>query len=158
MRKLQFHRLRWPALALAMILSGITVAKATGWRVNVSGSLPEVFYRVPDRPTVGDYTQFCSPIPIVALPDGGGCPGGKLPLLKRVVAAMGDRVDVDAHGVRINGVQLSDSVPKRFGGDGTPLPSAAGTWILDSGKVWVAGEHPDSFDSRYFGPINLSLP
>jgi conjugative transfer signal peptidase TraF len=141
-------------LALVMILLSSMAAKAAGWRINVSGSLPEVLYRVSDRPAVGDYMQFCSPIPVASLPDGGSCPGGKLPLIKRVVATAGDRIDVDAHGVRIDGVQLPDSAPKRHGRDGTQLPSATGEWVLDSKQVWVAGEHPDSFDSRYFGPID----
>lgn len=154
MRKLQVHRLRWPMLALTVVLASTVIAKESGWRVNVTGSLPDVFYRISYTHGHGDYVQFCAPISTAALPDGGDCLDGKLPLLKKVVAVGGDRVDVDAHGVRINGVQLPDSAPKRLGRDGTRLPSAAGKWVLDSGQVWVAGEHPDSFDSRYFGPID----
>ncbi|GAB1394093.1 hypothetical protein MASR1M60_22570 [Rhodocyclaceae bacterium] len=132
----------------------LAVAKISGLRLNVSGSLPNIIYRVSEQPSVGDYVQFCSPIPVDALPGGGSCPGGKLPLLKRVVAGAGDHVVVDTEGVTVNGVLLPASAPKQFGRDGTPLPSAVGVWILDSGHIWVAGEHPDSFDSRYFGPVS----
>ncbi|WP_366520626.1 S26 family signal peptidase, partial [Rhodoferax sp.] len=26
---------------------------------------------------------------------------------------------------------------------------------LKHGEIWAAGEHPNSFDSRYFGPVKI---
>lgn len=40
---------------------------------------------------------------------------------------------------------------RRSARDGSVLPSAVGVHVLKTGEAWVAGEHPDSFDSRYFG-------
>jgi len=158
MRKPQFRRLRWPIAALAALFIGGVVAKESGWRVNVSGSLPETFYRVVDlkHARVGDYVQICAPISIPALP--AASPGepscdGKLPLLKRVVAVAWDRVIVDSEGVWVNGELLPDSRPKATDSTGRPLPAAYGRHDLLPMEYWVMGEHPDSYDSRYFGKV-----
>lgn len=157
--KPRFDRLRWPMLALSCLLVGGAVAKEAGWRVNITGSLPGVFYRVSEDPARGDYFQFCPPFTAAATPDakpGEPSCSGKMPLLKRVVAVEGDRVAVDDAGVSINGKRLPDSSPRRFARDGSPLRSAVGVHVLGAGEVWMAGEHPDSFDSRYFGAIRTS--
>lgn len=143
-------------LALSLVIVGGWVAKEAGWRVNITGSLPGVFYRVSEDPARGDYFQFCAPIIVAALPDampGEPSCSGKVPLIKRVVAVAGDRVVVDDAGVSVNSERLTNSAPKRAARDGSPLPSAVGVHLLRPGQVWVAGEHPDSFDSRYFGPV-----
>lgn len=157
--KPRFDRMRWPMLALSCLLVGGVVAKETGWRVNITGSLPGVFYRVSECAARGDYFQFCPPFTVAATPDakpGEPSCSGKVPLLKRVVAVEGDRVVVDDSGVSVNGVRLPDSAPKRFARDGSPLRSAVGVHVLGASEVWVAGEHPDSFDSRYFGPVRVT--
>lgn len=144
-------------LALSLLIVGGWGAKEAGWRVNITGSLPGVFYRVSEDPARGDYFQLCPPVVVAAIPDarpGEPSCSGKVPLIKRVVAVAGDRVVVDDAGVRVNGELLANSVPKRSARDGSPLPSAVGVHELEPGQVWVAGEHPDSFDSRYFGAID----
>lgn len=157
--KPRLDRMRWPMLALSAVLIGGWVAKEVGWRVNITGSLPGMFYRVSEDPARGDYFQFCPPFVVAAIPDarlGEPSCSGKMPLIKRVVAVAGDRVVVDDAGVSINGKRLPDSRPKRFARDGSPLPSAVGVHVLAAGQVWGAGEHSDSFDSRYFGPVNTA--
>lgn len=157
--KPRLDRMRWPMLALSLVLVGGWVAKEAGWRVNITGSLPGVLYRVSEYPTRGDYFQFCPPVVVAALPDarpGEPSCSGKVPLIKRVVAVAGDRVVVDGAGVSINGTKLPNSTPKRFARDGSPLPSAVGVHALGLGQAWVVGEHLDSFDSRYFGPVNTA--
>lgn len=146
-------------LALSAVLVGGWMAKEAGWRVNITGSLPGVFYRVSEDPARGDYFQFCPPVVVAALPDarpGEPTCAGKVPLIKRVVAVAGDRVVVDGAGVSINGERLPNSTPKRFARDGSRLPSAVGVHVLGPGQAWVAGEYSDSFDSRYFGPVNTA--
>lgn len=156
---LRFDRMRWPVLALAAVLVGGWWAKEAGWRVNVSGSLPGVFYRVSELPARGDYIQFCPPFIVAALPaarPGEPSCAGKVPLIKRVAAVAGDRIVVDDAGVSVNGARLPDSRPRRLASDGSLLPSAVGVHVLESGQAWAAGEHPDSFDSRYFGPVDIA--
>lgn len=155
----RFDRLRWPMLALSLMLAGGVVAKEAGWRVNITGSLPGVFYRVSGSPARGDFVRFCPPVTVPALPDSIGWEDscdGKVPLIKRVVGVPGDRVVVDNQGVRVNGVLLPNSRPKRSARDGTSLPSSVGEHALETGQVWTAGEHEDSYDSRYFGPVRIS--
>lgn len=154
--KPRFDRLRWPLLALSLVIVGGWVAKEAGWRVNITGSLPGVFYRVSEAPERGDYIQFCPPVVVAVLPDsrpGEPSCAGKVPLIKRVVAVAGDRVVVDDAGVGVNGERLPNSKPRRFASDGSPLPSAIGVYVLGPGQLWVVADHADSFDSRYFGPI-----
>lgn len=147
-------------LATAALFVGGWGAKEAGWRVNISGSLPNTLYRVSDsdRPAVGDYVQFCPPVVVAVLPNavpGEPSCNGKVPLLKRVVAIAGDRVEVGDEGVRINGKLLPMSRPKTVTRSGERLPIASGEHVLKDGEIWAAGEHEDSFDSRYFGPVLL---
>ncbi len=151
----RFDRMRWPMLALSAVLIAGYSVKEGGWRINVTGSLPGVFYRVSKDPARGDYFQFCPPFVVAALPDarpGEPACQGKMPLIKRVVAVPGDSVSVSENGVWINGVLLSDSRPRRF-----DLPVAWGEHVVPPGYVWVAGEHLDSFDSRYFSSVSTSI-
>lgn len=157
--KPRFDRMRWPMLALSIVIVGGWVAKEAGWRVNITGSLPGVFYRVSEDPARGDFIRFCPPTVVAALPDSIGWEDscdGKVPLIKRVIAVAGDSVVVDSAGVWVNGVLLPNSRPKRTASDGSPLPSAVGEYVLEAGHVWVVGEHEDSYDSRYFGSITIS--
>lgn len=160
--KPRLDRMRWPMLALSAVLVGGWVAKEVGWRVNITGSLPGSLYRVTEaaHARVGDYIQFCPLFAVVALPDAKpGEPSclGKVPLIKRVVAVSGDRVSVSENGVWINGVLLPDSRPRRTDRIGNPLSVAWGEHVVPPVHVWVAGEHPDSFDSRYFGSVPAAM-
>lgn len=145
--------------AAALLLGGMWVAKTEGWRINITGSLPGIVYKISKSPGVGDYVQFCPPWVVPTLPDAApwepACQG-KIPLIKRVVAVAGDRVVVDAAGVAVNGTRIPDSAPKTSTSSGLALPFAAGGYTLRDGEFWVAGEHPDSFDSRYYGEISAA--
>jgi len=151
-----FYRMLWPITALIILIIGGVAAKESGWRVNVSGSLPYTFYRVTDlsRAGVGDYVQVCAPIPIPALPDapiGKPSCNGKLPLIKRVVATAWDSVTVDDSGVWVNGALVPNSKPNAVDSTGHPLPVAYGRHDLSVMEFWLMGEHANSYDSRYFG-------
>jgi len=87
-----------------------------------------------------------------------GCPDGYQPLLKRIVAKAGDLVIFDEkRGVEVNGEVLKDSKPSGKDSAGRPLTHfPSGMASLQPGEYWVMGDHPMSFDSRYFGPVNSS--
>lgn len=158
MRSLSFKTALLVSLAAALAVGGV-VAKGEGWRINITGSLPGIFYKVSKHPGLGNFVQFCPHIVVDALPDAWpwepSC-NGKMPLLKKVVGTIGDEVVVDDLGVTINNTRLPDSSPKLFAMNGKPLPSALGRYVLKEGEFWAAGEHPDSFDSRYFGPASVA--
>lgn len=155
----RLDRMLWPALALATVIVGGWGAKQAGWRVNITSSLPGVVYRVSGAPERGDFIRFCPPVVVAALPGAKGWEDscdGKVPLLKKVVAVAGEHVVVDSQGVQVNGALIPNSKPKASARDGSRLPSAVGEHVLGAGQVWTAGEHEDSYDSRYFGVINAS--
>ena len=72
--------------------------------------------------------------------------------IKQVAALPGDRVDVDEQGMRVNGqtvtdtLLLTDTLNK-------PVEAFARSEAVQPGRYWVLGTSPDSFDSRYWGPI-----
>ena len=77
-------------------------------------------------------------------------------LLKRLAAVTGDRVTIDSAGVSVNGSRLPNSTPLAFDADGRPLKAfLMKDYILAPGQVLIMSEYnPNSFDSRYFGPVD----
>jgi len=75
--------------------------------------------------------------------------------IKQVVAMPGDRVTVDTRGVEVNGhlQKGTQLLPERLS---KTLDDFARTEILGVREYWVLGTAPDSFDSRYWGPIHGS--
>jgi type IV secretory pathway protease TraF len=74
-------------------------------------------------------------------------------LLKRVVALPGETVCRQAGTVTVPGRQVR---AERRDSQGTLLPFWTGCHTLLSTEVFVLGDHPASFDSRYFGPVRVS--
>jgi conjugative transfer signal peptidase TraF len=72
-------------------------------------------------------------------------------LIKRVAGLSGDRVCRQDSVVTINKRTL---VAARSDRQGTPLPAWYGCRTLSTNEVFILGEHPSSFDSRYFGPVS----
>ena len=113
----------------------------------------------PFRP--GDIVEFCPPSwvspDIFRFYPRGRCAGGGEPMLKEVVATAGGVVDATDSGVLINGTPLQNSDPLIRPG----LPRLRGRFELSSTEVWVfgTGSSPElarhSFDSRYFGPVQV---
>lgn len=136
------------------------VARFYGVHFNVSASYPRGFWRVIDRtPHKGDMVMFRAPLtnPVIRWGwDNSIVPhriDGDPVLLKRIVAAPGDRIELTDH-VAVNGAPIPNS--RIFPQDGTGIeiptvatsgPVPAGTWFLMSDFA------VRSFDSRYFGPI-----
>lgn len=163
MRRPSYARIsRATAIGIAglALVSGVATV-AMGLRVNQTRSIPLGLYRTTgDEIQIGDYVLFCPPkreVFRLALErryiEPGSCPGGSYPMMKRILAAKKDRVQIDASGVVINGVPVPNSKPRLQDGARRPLPRYAGSGLVGDGNVIVMGEAPVSFDSRYFGPI-----
>ena len=84
----------------------------------------------------------------------GQCDTGMPYLIKRVAAAKGDKVEITAAGVLINGILFLNS--KQFTeGRGVklfPLPIGY-SHVLAADEYFMLGQSPHSVDSRYFGII-----
>jgi conjugative transfer signal peptidase TraF len=85
------------------------------------------------------------------------CPLGYQPLLKPIVGLAGDVVELTPDTVIINGTSLTHSATVDHDSQGRPLPHLPwGRYLLAPGEVWVMSTtHPNSWDSRYFGPIRV---
>jgi conjugative transfer signal peptidase TraF len=152
----------WP---LVVGLMGIACAAAglrLGVGLNVSRSAPRGIYRtVADAPARGALVVVCLPAAVGAFGRArgylrpGGCPGGAQPVLKRIGAVAGDRVELGGDGVRVSGVRLLARPIEVLDSAGLPLPHAAlGAHVAAPGEVWLFGPSPGrSWDSRYFGPV-----
>jgi conjugative transfer signal peptidase TraF len=86
-----------------------------------------------------------------------GCADGYAPLLKPIAARAGDTVTLSDAGVAVNGKLLQNSKQYPKDGIGRPMPLVPlGTYAVLPGTVWVISSYNRfSFDSRYFGPVNL---
>ncbi|MDR2990716.1 MAG: S26 family signal peptidase [Burkholderiaceae bacterium] len=151
------------AILLGMFAAAIAL-RAQGLRINLSESEPLGFYWMqPYRGQIlvkGALIEFCPPIrqrdfPFVLK---GDCEGGAKPFLKEVIGVPGDRVRAIEQGVLINGQLVADSRPKaRSEVTRKPLPHWRGDRVLGAGEYWAygAGDAKNSFDSRYFGPVQV---
>jgi conjugative transfer signal peptidase TraF len=71
-------------------------------------------------------------------------------LIKRVAALSGDVICRHGMRVTINAQTVTAQSKDRFG---NLLPVWDGCAVLLPNQVFLLGDHPSSFDSRYFGPV-----
>jgi len=138
-------------VVLSVVASLAMVAKSAGIVFNVTGSMPGTVYKL-GHGEKGSLVSFCSPIPHPSI-GHGACPDGSLPLVKRVVGVAGDLATATDHGVEINGQPVPNSRPLDLDTKEQALPHLRGIFTLKQEEIWTAGEHSNSFDSRYFGPV-----
>jgi type IV secretory pathway protease TraF len=120
--------------------------------INASSSLPRGLY-------VRDFVGHASPGVIVATPQPDaaraylgalGMPAHVL-LIKRVAARAGDRVCRDGNRVVTPDRSV---VANSVDGDGAALPQWRGCRVLEDSELFLLGDTAESFDSRYFGPVD----
>lgn len=145
-------------------LVGVSLMYMAGYRVNTSESIRVGVYRVTTESAVkGDYVIFCPPardLFFVALKrgyiDAGFCPGGLGQMMKRILAAKGDSVEIAPQGVIVNGTLLPHSAPIGADAHGRRLPSLIGAHYTLGARdfLLMTDINPASFDGRYFGPLS----
>jgi conjugative transfer signal peptidase TraF len=137
----------------ALVISELPKQPLIVW--NASSSVPIGFYKIERRqPRRGDLALVKLPSKIADWAVARGYLPSSAYLLKPVTAIGGDRV------CRIGRAIL---VRSRFVGStantdaaGRAMPHWHGCRALKSGELFVASSAPDSFDSRYFGPVTSS--
>ncbi len=152
----------WLATGVAVLAAG----RLTGLRLNLTGSLPVGLYvAVGGAPARGTLVLVCLPPQIAAfasargyVPRGGACPGGVVPIGKRVSAIAGDTVTVTPTGLLVNGAPVPNSQALNADRTGRPLHGVAvGCYHVGRDELWVLSSYSRlSFDSRYFGAVRLS--
>jgi conjugative transfer signal peptidase TraF len=153
------------ALLSSVSVVGIVgiVFHLAGIRVNASASLPIGLYRI-SADESARLVEFCPAEPFGSLSSSrgyraqGDCPDGAEPLMKPIVAVSGDIVRLSTSGVAVNGHLLRNSAPRAVDTKNRPLQHwPFGTYAVAPGTVWVISSYnARSFDSRYFGPVNIS--
>ena len=152
--------MKWPAvLPLAATLAGIALVGVSAiahpqprlvW--NASASAPIGLYRVVSgEPEGGDFVLVRIPKSIEKLAAIRGYLPAGVPLIKRVAAVAGDDVRAFDGAIIVNG----EIVARRRKADraGRSLPRWNECRALVQGEFFLLGDAPDSFDSRYFGPV-----
>ena len=152
-KKLNLVPLQVSLLVLSVLATFAIVAKSSGLVLNVTGSMPGTIYKLGHGEKYS-LVSFCSPIPHPSI-GHGSCPDGSMPLIKRVVGVAGDLVTATDAGMEINGQPVPNSRTLDLDTKGRALPHVRGIFTLKQGEIWTAGEHPNSFDSRYFGPVKF---
>lgn len=157
--------------AVLLTVAGVVLlAQFSGLRFNGTPSMPVGLYRlVGDLPDRGDPVAFClndGPFPDLAQERDylkpGSCPRGLRPLLKKLAALPGDTLVIDAEGIHILPPGGADfrlwphSRIKTVDSQGRPVPSALTAGVIPPGQALTLGQHPGSFDSRYFGFVPLA--
>ena len=146
------------ALVVAAILAGV--------RINTTASYPLGVYLMTNAPIEkGSLVIFC-PANNAAFHlarergyiGAGFCPDGYGYMIKKILAAKSDRVEISAVGVSVNGKLLSNSKPMDNDSEGKALPHIeVNIDALDEHTVLLMSDYnPKSFDARYFGLVDKS--
>lgn len=151
-------------LTLATMLAGVTLVVAPAWSRpeirfiwNASASVPVGLYRIVPGDPVGvtDLAVIMPPEALAAFLDARGYLPRGLPLIKRVLALGG--TEVCRSGADIVAYGMTYGVARQRDRRGRPLPVWQGCRTLAEGEAFLMNwDSPDSFDSRYFGPLPLS--
>ena len=153
-----------PLVAVGLFMVIYLIPQATGLRINTSTSMPRGLYRSVAGGVRRDaVAAVCLPPAIARFGmerhylGAGSCPDGSEPVVKVLAAVAGDRIEVTASAVLVNGVRLPHSQPlDRDRGGRELLPFAAGEHRLEPGEVWLYSPYEErSWDSRYFGPVRI---
>jgi conjugative transfer signal peptidase TraF len=124
---------------------------------NASDSVPKGWYRITltGSPVVGDIVLTRLPPAATTLAAQRGYLPTHIPLLKTVFAIAPQRVCVRGHHVLVDGQVAAELRPHDQ--LGRPLPAWRGCRPLVGDELFLLSvDNPESFDSRYFGPISAA--
>lgn len=144
------------AAGIAVLLS-IPLLDATPRLVfNGSASAPIGFYTVSSQAAGrGDLVLVSLPERVRFLVDQRHYLPANVPLLKRIIAANGDRICRIGDQILVNGSAVATAMKRDS--SGRPMPVWDGCRVLNPSEVLLLQDHPRSFDGRYFGAVDRRL-
>ena len=125
---------------------------------NLSDSVPPGWYRIgpPESLDVGSIVLARLPPDAAALAAQRGYLPEHIPLLKRIGAMSPQQVCIEKRIVRIDGIPVAGV--HATDGRGRPLSAWQQCRRLHDGELFLLSTtNPASFDSRYFGPVSVSV-
>ena len=149
---------RWPLALLAGSLA------ALGWAAlttspprlvyNASDSVPVGWYRISPANSLapGDLVLVRLPPDAMVLAARRGYLPSTVPLLKTVAAIAPQRVCVRGDQVLVDGQLTARQLHRDR--QGRALPAWQGCRRLVGDELFLLSNKPESFDSRYFGPVS----
>ena len=150
---------------VAIAVCGFTynaLARA-GLRFNADQSMPlGAYWFTPGSVSRGAIVQSCLPPKLAQyalrrqyLVTGGSCPDGAIPVVKVLAATSADRIVIADSGVTIDGQVWPMSAIRRVDSSGrrVDLRLPSGRYACPADQVFLMGEHPRSWDSRYWGCV-----
>jgi conjugative transfer signal peptidase TraF len=152
------HRPRWrigPVATVAMVVSvGAVMATAPRVLVNTTPSEPPGLYvRSPLTPVPGRIVAFTAPAAAFPYADRRLSYLHRTPLLKAVAAGPGDLVCTLNGQLEIDGKARAPIA--QVDRQGIALPHWSACRRLTADELFVFSDRvPNSFDSRYFGPVH----
>lgn len=119
---------------------------------NASASVPVGLYSIISGiPKLGHLVLVRTPDSVKTLADKRRYLPPSVPLVKRISAVSGDVVCAINRTVAINGTKVAFQL--KADRAGRRLPRWNGCQRLKRDEYFLLGSAPDSFDSRYFGPV-----
>lgn len=146
---------RWAVLGFTVTVLSVAALIAdhapAAALINESPSLAKGLYvrAAGEGPSVGAIVATPQPAIARAYLRRQGMPAQVL-LIKRVAAAAGDRVCAQGDRLILPGRIVPVLARDR---QGVALPAWSGCRRLGPGELFLLGDTPGSFDSRYFGPV-----
>ena len=139
-------------IAIALLLIPAVGAPTPLLVWNTSPSVPIGLYAVTRTwPRPGDLALVRLPVDMALLAARRTYLGRSAYLLKPVVAVVGDQVCRHSDRIFLNGHSMA--VARWEDRIGRSLPVWQGCQTLAAGEFFLLADDPDSFDSRYFGPL-----
>ncbi len=164
----RWHLLWWllgGAAAVLVCVIPLSLARLAGYEINLSASMPIGIYELTeDRLGVGQIVAVCLPAAITRIGRehgylrAGPCVSGDQAVIKPIAGMAGDTIEIQPTGVRINGTAIPNSAVRERDGAGRPLAHVPwGVITLQHGELWLMStQHPNSWDSRYYGPVQVA--
>ena len=157
------HQRAWVVLIwIVSVFTFTLLVYALGLRIVITRSVPRGLYRAVDVPLQrGTFVAFCLSPAVATFATArhyvswGTCPGGTQPVVKPIGAVAGDTVELRADVILVNGTPLPNSATRARDSHDRVLPHVPwGLYAVATDEVWLFATHiPESWDSRYFGPI-----
>ena len=144
------------AISASVLVSATLIELPKKLVYNGSSSSRIGFYWIDDQPIkLGDFVLMNAPENAREIIETRHYLPPNAPLIKRVVGIGGD--EICRHGPNISVNEVGMGVAKSEDLFGRVLPVWQGCRTLADDGIFVLNFHPDSFDGRYFGPVDRSL-